>query len=143
MLLFDFGGCVQKGKEAGAQPLALWLEVPSQARLGEIVPLKLKLKNTSDRPISLTLGGRPAHDFRVINADGVEIWRWSRGQAIQQILQLQKLSPSQELEFLAEWAQVDHEGRPIPPGTYRVWGILNLEPPQRLAAEPKTLLILP
>lgn len=64
-------------------------------------------------------------------------------QAIQPILELKTLKPGEELEFGAEWDQLDNDGDPIPGGTYFVRGVLNTEPPQKLETEPKRLIISP
>jgi hypothetical protein len=138
------GSCTpSKGTGPGASALTIWLEVPAEVRAGEIVPLKLKLKNSSDRPVELTLGGRPAYDFVVARPGGTEIWRWLHGQEIQAILEQKALSPGEELEFAAEWGQKDNTGTQVQPGSYFVRGILNLEPPQKLETEPKPLIVLP
>jgi Intracellular proteinase inhibitor len=123
--------------------LAFGLEVPAGVRVGTPVPLKVTLQNTSNRPIALTLGGRPAHDFVVTTPDGQEVWRWSHGEAIQAILELKPLKPGETLQFTAAWGQRDNGGRPVPAGMYWVRGVLNLEPPERLETAPKSLSISP
>lgn len=138
--LLDFGGCAQKkGQESGS--LVVSLEMPSQVRLGDLVPLKLKVKNTSNKSLQLTLGGRPAHDFIVTKPDGTEVWSWRHGQVVQQILQILTLLPGEELEFTAQWDQKDNDRKPVPAGSYRMRGVLHSEPPQKLETELKTLLI--
>ena len=126
-----------------SQSVVLRLEVPPQVRLGEAVALKLKVKNASDSPVELALSGRPPHDFVVTSPDGAEVWRWSRGQAVQQILGLVALSPGQELELTAAWPQRDNDSREVPVGVYGVRGVLNLEFPKRLETEPMPLSISP
>jgi len=143
--LISFGGCTREDKGDGQEPvsqsLVLKLEAPTGVRLGETVPLKLKVKNAGDRPAQLTLGGRPAYDFVVTGPEGTEVWRWSHGQFNQAILQLTTLKPAKELEFTGEWSQLDNDGNPVPPGSYRVRGILHMDPPQKLETDPKPLLI--
>jgi len=144
LLIALIGGYPPKdGTGSGAPSLAFGLEVPAGARVGTPVPLTLKLRNTSHRSVELTLGGRPAYDFVVTTPDGLEVWRWSHGQAIQAILELKTLRPGEELVFTAEWAQRDNEGRSVPAGTYWVRGVLNLEPPVQLETEPQSLSIAP
>ena len=41
------------------------LDVVSQTPYGETVKMKLTLRNVSDGPVSLVLGGRPHYDFEV------------------------------------------------------------------------------
>ena len=45
------------------------------------------------------------------------------------------LEPGEELEFVGEWEQVDNRGEPVPPGTYLVRAVLNLESPEKLVTE--------
>lgn len=139
-------GCTPKEKELGSP--TLWLEVPPKVRVGETVPLKLKLKNTTDRPVTLFLSGRPAYDFFVTKPDGTEVWRWLHGQFIQAVLERKILQPGEELEFAADWNQQDNEGRPTSPGTYWVQGVLTvmpnaMPPEQELKTKRKRLIILP
>jgi hypothetical protein len=133
----------QEGMGAGAPALTLWLEVPAGGRVGEPVPLKVKVQNTSNGPTEVTFGGRPAYDFAVTKPDGLEVWRWSHGQGIQAILELKTLKPGETVEFVAEWEQRDNEGQPVPAGTYWVRGVVHLEPPERLETAPKSLRISP
>ncbi len=145
--LICLGSWTQKAEardgELAVHPLALELQVPSDVPLGVTVPLKLILKNTGDQRMEVALGGRPAYDFAITRPDGTEIWRWMHGQAVQQILALIALSPGQELEFTAEWPQRDNAGTPVAAGAYEVRGVLNLEPPGRLATQAALLQIAP
>jgi len=137
------GSSPQNAKGTGLEALALWLEVKPHARTGEWVPLKLKVKNGSKRPVELTLGGRPAHDFVALKADGTEVWRWSHGQVIQEILEVKTLQPGEDLGFEGAWRQVDNARRPVAAGIYFLRGVLNLEPPERMVTAPVQLRISP
>jgi intracellular proteinase inhibitor BsuPI len=144
MLLFSMtllDGCSQGAGNPGRPEDPLSLEVPDEVEAGQKVNLKLIWRNLTDQPVTLTLGGRPAYDFVVTADDGKEIWRWLEGQAVQEILELKTVDPGQKLEFILEWQQVDQAGTPLPPGNYRVQGILNLDPPDVLKTKPKPLII--
>lgn len=118
--------------------LVLEIAVPSQApsywrqpywQLGQPLVFSLKLRNVTDRPVELTLLGRPAYDIAVsVDYDRKEIWRFSRGQPIHEIAELRRLAPLEELHFSVEWNQRDNEGNPIEPGEYCVKGFLNVTP---------------
>jgi hypothetical protein len=127
----------------GSSPLALRLEAPDRARSGETIRLKLTIRNASKRTIDQPLAGQPAHDFVVGRTDGTELWRWSKGQVIQDVLELKTLRPGQELVFEADWNQHDNEGQPLPPGTYDARALLNTDPPDRLETMAKRLVIKP
>jgi hypothetical protein len=121
--------------------LVLRLEVPSLTstpwepfwKLGQKVPLKLKLKNISDQPVELALLADPPYDFLITkdSYDGPEVWRWSRGRALQEIARLRTLYPKDELEFEEQWDQRDSEGNSILPGRYCIQGLVNVEPTAR------------
>jgi hypothetical protein len=121
----------------------LRLEIPSEVRAGEPLLLRMAYKNPSARPVQLTLGGRPAYDFIVTTPEGVEVWRWTHGAIILEILEVKTVMPKGELRFTAEWNQVDNKGVPVPPGIYLVRGRLHSEPPQTIETEPKQVVIPP
>jgi hypothetical protein len=140
-LIVGFSPTDGRGSEAPA--LVLRLEVPASVRVGTSVSFKLTLQNTGKRPVTLTLGGRPAYDVVVTTPEGQEIWRWSHGEAIQQIIERKPLKPKETLEFAAVWEQRDNAGTPVPSGMYQVRGLLNLDPPEYLATAPTPLNIEP
>ena len=118
------------------------LEVMSQAPYGETVRMKLTLRNVSDGTVNLVLGGRPPYDFEVSTPDGQQVWHWKCGKIINQPLDSKTLEPGEELEFIGEWEQVDNRGESVPPGTYLVRGVLNLEPSEKLVTETHKLEVL-
>ena len=60
----------------------------------------------------------------------------------QSILATKTLEPGEEVELTGEWEQVDNRGEPVPPGTYLVRGVGNMEPPEKLVTEAHELEIL-
>ena len=92
--------------------------------------IKLTLRNASDEPVSFVLGGRPPYDFVVSTADGGQVWHWKCAKITLLPLDSKTLEPGEGLEFVGEWEQVDNRGEPVPPGTYLVRGVLNLELPE-------------
>jgi hypothetical protein len=144
MAIVGSSGCRSSSDDGpGSPPLAFRLEAPGEARSGETIHLKLTIRNASKRTINQPLGGQPPHDFAVARTDGKELWRWSKGQVIQDVLELKTLRPGQELVFEADWNQQDDEGRPLPPGTYEVRALLKTDPPERLETKAKRLVIKP
>ena len=111
------------------------LEVVSQAPYGETVQMNLTLRNVSDGPVNLVLGGRPPFDFVVSTAGGEQVWHWKCAKITLPPLDGKTLEPGEELEFVGEWEQVDNRGEPVPPGVYLVRGVLSLDPPEKLATE--------
>ena len=87
-------------------------------------------------------GGRPPHDFVVFTPDGEQVWHWKCAKIIQLPLDNQTLQPGEEMEFTGEWEQVDNRGEPVPPGTYQVRGVLDMEPPEMLVTEAREVVIV-
>jgi hypothetical protein len=148
LILMVLEGLTGRSLPQGDKPvnhgIAVWLELPAEVSAGQRVPIRLKVKNSGHYAIELPLGGRPAHDVVVTRRDGTEIWRWMHGRAIQDILELRRLLPGEELTFEAEWRQRDSAGKPVAPGTYWVRGVvLAGQPGQQLETEPKPLAIVP
>jgi Intracellular proteinase inhibitor len=142
--LLGSAGCrSSEGNGPGSPPLALHLEAPVQARAGEKIRFKLKVKNTSGRALDQPLAGQPPHDFVVTRTDGTELWRWSRGEVVRDVLELKTFQAGEEVLFEAEWNQRGNDGRPLPPGRYAVRGVLNADPPEKLETKPRPLVIEP
>jgi intracellular proteinase inhibitor BsuPI len=139
--LLGFDGCSQGGSKQGLPEDPLSLEAPDEVEAGQKIDLKLSWRNLTDQPVQLTLGGRPAYDFVITTDDGKEVWRWLEGQAVQEILELKTVDPGQKLEFILESQPLDKAGAPLPPGSYLLHGVLNLDPPVVLKTKPKPLII--
>ncbi len=139
-------GCTsQVGVIYGPVSIRLWVNeraTQAQAQLGETIRLRIEVRNRSDRPIELTLQGRPAYDFVITQRDGTEVWRWSRGQISQDVSKVVTLYQRDQLDLEATWDQVNSNGTPVPPGIYGVSGILHLES-QVIETQPVRLLIQP
>ena len=118
------------------------LDVADQVSYGETVSMKLTLRNVSDEPVDFLTGGRPPHDFVVSTPDGEQVWHWKCAKIIQLPLDNQTLQPGEEMEFEGEWEQVDNRGEPVPPGTYQVRGVLDMEPPEMLVTEAREVEIV-
>ncbi len=122
-------------EEAFLQAIEYSLEVVSQAPYGETVEMKLTLRNVSDGPVSFYLGGSPAYDFVVSTADEELVWHWKCAKLTLLMLGIKTLEPGEELGFVGEWEQIDNRGEPVPPGTYLLRAVLNLESPEKLVTE--------
>ena len=118
------------------------LEMDGQVPYGEAVQLKLTLRNVSDEPVNFSTGGNPPHDFIISTPEGEQVWHWKCGKIIQQPLDGQTLQPGEEMGFTGEWEQVDNRGEPVPPGSYLVRSVLNMDYPEKLVTEARDLEIL-
>jgi hypothetical protein len=117
--------------------------VPDSVRVGEPVPITLRLTNTGDRAVTLYLQGRPiAFDIAVRRSGGDTVWRRLEGQVVSAILAVQTLEPGATLEFQDLWRQVSNVGEPVPPGEYTVTGALPTDAPTPLRTPPSSLRII-
>jgi hypothetical protein len=124
--------------------MRLEIALPASARVGEPVPITLRLKNTGRQPATVYLQGRPAaFDIIVSRSDGAVMWRRLEDAVIPAILQVRSLAPGAVLEFVDTWGQQTNLGQPVGPGEYLVTGVLPSDPPAELRTEPVRLRILP
>jgi hypothetical protein len=124
--------------------MTLDIVLPDTVRVGEVVPIVLRLTNTSEKSITVYLGGRPvAFDIIVSRRDGTPVWRRLEGAVIPAILQVRQLAPGEVLEFRDSWSQRTSQGQSSGPGEYLVTGVLPTDPPEELRTEPAGLRILP
>ena len=63
MALLGFDGCSHQAGNPNRPEEPLTLEAPDEVEAGQTVNLKLIWRNLTDKPVALTLGGRPAYDF--------------------------------------------------------------------------------
>jgi hypothetical protein len=141
MTILGFDGCSHPAGNPGRPDEPFTLEAPDEVEAGQTATLKLIWRNLTDKPVELSLGGRPPYDFVLTTDGGKEIWRWLAGQTVQDILEIKTVEPGQKLEFTLEWRAVDQAGASLAPGHYLLYGILNLESPATLKTKPKPLTI--
>lgn len=109
-------------------PLQLSLSVPSSARVGERVPVVLRLRNVSDHPVEAHFVGRTiAFDIVVTAADGAVAWRRLGEGAGQSILQIRTLAAGETMEWRDHWM-------PKVEGQYRIQGLLPSDDAERRTA---------
>ena len=117
---------------------------PATVRVGQPVPITLRLTNSSQKPATIYLQGRPtAFDVTVTRPDGTPVWRRLDGVVVSAILQVRELKPGEVIELSEAWAQLNSSGQPVPPGDYLVTGVLPTDPPAELRTVPVPLRILP
>jgi intracellular proteinase inhibitor BsuPI len=127
---------------AGGSGLRLQLLAPARVPQGEPVRFTLHIVNAGDRPALLYLQGRPpAFDLEVRDGSGRILWRRLAGATIQMVLGLRELAPGEGLDFEDIWPQQDQAGRPVPPGRYRLTGVLPGELDRALRSADITLEI--
>ena len=125
-------------------PMTLHLVLPARVRVGEGVPITLRLTNADRRAASVYLQGRPAaFDIVVTRRDGTPVWRRLEGAVFPAVLQVRSLAPGAVLEFHDTWSQRTNLGAAVEPGDYLVTGVLPTDPPAELRTHAAPLRILP
>jgi hypothetical protein len=95
--------------------------------IGEPITLVVTLRNRGDTPRTLTLPTSQTHDC-IVQAGGEkgkeEAWRWSRGRVFAQVITELTLAPGESRRFPVTWDQRGADGSLLPPGKYRVVGVV-------------------
>lgn len=84
---------------AGGDTVAASLDVT----LGDEVTFKLHITNSSPKRVELRFPNGQTHDVAVFDAQGREVWRWSRGRMFTQAMQNKILGASDTLTFSESW----------------------------------------
>jgi hypothetical protein len=86
--------------------------------------------NQSDILLPFRFNSGKTYDFVIHDAaSGREVWRWSSGNFFTQVLRSDSIRAKGKWQFQETWDGKDNEGKPVPPGSYRVTGILTSTPP--------------
>jgi hypothetical protein len=127
-----------------ADSMRFEIVLPDSVRVGEPVPVTLRLTNTGREPLTVYLQGRPiAFDLTVRRLDGTIVWRRLEGEVVSAILAVRQLEPGASLEFEEVWRQVSNAGEAVPPGDYRVTGAVPTDAPEPLETSAALLRIVP
>jgi hypothetical protein len=128
---------------AGGSDIQLQLLAPARVPQGEPMPFTLRIVNAGDRPATVYFQGRPpAFDLIVHDGSGRQVWRRLEGAAIAMVLGIRELAPGQFLELEDVWRQTNAAGSPVPPGRYRLTGLVPGEPGRGLHSPPADLDII-
>jgi len=85
---------------------------------GERVLLTITI--AASEPITLYYRTTQRYDIVISDAEGKEVWRWSKDKAFGEVLEQVSLQASETLSFDEAWEQQDNDGRPVPTGNYTV-----------------------
>jgi Intracellular proteinase inhibitor len=98
-------------------------------KVGDDVKFTLHVTNSTTKRVELRFPSGQTHDLVVLDHDGREVWRWSRGRMFTQGIQNKILGASDTLTFTEVW----HTERP---GTYTaVASLLSQNYPTEQRAE--------
>src|SRR5688500_11060836 len=82
------------------------------------IELAFHVTNTTQKSMELQFASGQTHDFRVLDANGREVWRWSSDRMFTQALQTRMLGAGETLTFRERWESA-------PKGTYTVVASLS------------------
>jgi hypothetical protein len=109
-------------------------ENPRLVVSAESAPGGLKLEmlvvNISDKLLPFKFSSSQNYDFVITDpATGQEVWRWSRGTVFAQMVRSDSIRGSSKWTYSEVWNRRDNDKNPVPPGRYRLVGILASQPP--------------
>ena len=104
-----------------------------ETRVGERVRFTLNVTNRGPKLVELTFPSGQTHDFSVIDADGREVWRWSRDRMFTQSLQNRQIPVTETASFQEEMPTAGMHG------TYTV--VASLESANHPAVERQTFTL--
>lgn len=83
-------------------------------------------KNNSDQPMLIEFPTSQFYDYTVYNAQGEQVYHFSKGQFFLQAIQHKSLNGGEQVQWKSTWNYKTNEGNRVPPGTYTVKAILNV-----------------
>ncbi len=89
-------------------------------RMEKGVEFALSVTNTSDHRVELAFTDGRTRDFAVFDAEGREVWRWSRGRLFTQGMQATLIAPGDSVVYAERWT-------PAAPGRYTLVAQLRSE----------------
>jgi hypothetical protein len=106
-------------------PLLLRVDLPDVVPSGMPLPFRLALGNRGRVPIQVELGGRPvAFDLIIRDEAGEVVWRRLQDVSVEATILIRTLAGGEVVSFEDHWDQRDSTGTIVPPGVYRIQGIL-------------------
>jgi hypothetical protein len=79
-------------------------------KVGDDVKFSFHVTNTSAKRVELRFPSGQTHDITVLDNQGREVWRWSRGRMFTQSMQNKVLGASDTLTFTETW-HPEHAGQ--------------------------------
>jgi len=91
--------------------------------------------NTSDKLLPFRFNSGQTYDFIVQDAaTSREIWRWSHDNFFTQVQRTESIRAGGKWQFEVTWNKKDNDDKPVPPGRYRLVGVVTSLP--RVQASP-------
>jgi hypothetical protein len=130
-----------KEQQANRNVLECTLSVSEIASSDGSCMFRVVLVNRSSGILNLGLQGLPPARFSVETRSGERLWESTYGEAIQQVLELRTLAPSDSLVYTCRWNLAGNNGVRLPQGDYLVRGWIELDAPYSAHAGPVAVRI--
>jgi hypothetical protein len=121
------------------------LLAPAVVEQGDVVPLRLTIRNSGNGPLTLEMGDSAySFDFVVTGPGGGELWSRMHGvEAIPLALRERRLPPGGKIVFIDDWDLRDNRGCPVPAGRYALHALLDADTmPHRMLRTPSQRLVV-
>jgi hypothetical protein len=112
-----------------ARPVILLASDRPAYGTGMVVTFTMAIDNPASAPDRLEFPSSQVYDIVVLAGD-TEVWRWSADRVFASVMTEVTFPPGVALVARESWDWRDKSGAPLPPGTYRVVGLLTTSPPQ-------------
>jgi len=89
----------------------------------------LTVINTTDKLVPFNFTSGQTYDFAVTDANGQEIWRWSRRMYFSQVVRQEAMRPNKNWTFEVTWNHRDNDLNAVGPGKYTIVGSIVTRPP--------------
>lgn len=112
------------------EPVTLSLEMPSTAKRGAMVPVKVHLHNGTDRPIGIGFGMNQGFDVIVAQSgtrpDSGAVWSpMKMPSTARDATVTDPLQPGRDTTFVATWPGTDDFGHTVPAGKYHIRAMVS------------------
>lgn len=91
-------------------------------REGEPIEITFRKRNLTNEPVALRYPSDQLFDFYISDAQGIELWRWSKGQHAANVAREIVLAPDAAETINIVWDQRTDNGYWIPAQTLTLWG---------------------
>jgi len=100
------------------------------AQEGDASKFVFTVVNLSEKLLPFSFKSSQTYDFQVLDSStGQEVWRWSRRMFFSQVVRQEAIRGSKNWAFEVTWNHRDNDLNVVPPGQYKVIGILATQPP--------------
>ena len=105
-----------------------------------IFQIEMVVTNVSDKILPFRFNSGQTYDFLITDASsGREVWRWSHGNLFTQVVRSDSIRAEGKWQFEVSWDGRDNDGNLVPPGEYRVTGVITSLP--RVQGSPVLLTV--